>query len=210
LYPNVGIGTTTPHPSAMLDISSTVTGLLTPRMTNAEKSAIFNPATGLLIYQTDNAAGFYFYNGTAWQALSPLNMPGTIASVASFNGSLGTIAANTNAYVFAGPTANITISSSSQKVIVSSSGEFKTTATSTLIVDMGNCYRPAAGGTIINFASGSYITTTVTNTANIKSFSSSISGLAPGNYTIGLGVRNNSSFPIDANDYINGFVMVVN
>lgn len=65
---NIGLGTTTPHASAQLDISATNRGLLIPRVTQANRPA--NPATGLLIYQTDNTPGFYFYNGTAWQMLS--------------------------------------------------------------------------------------------------------------------------------------------
>ena len=55
--------------SAMLDIASTSKGLLAPRMTTAQKSAIVTPATGLLIYQTDGTSGFYYYNGTAWVAV---------------------------------------------------------------------------------------------------------------------------------------------
>lgn len=66
---NVGIGTLTPNASALLDISSTTKGLLTPRMTKAERDLIATPATGLLVYQTDNTAGFYVYNGTAWTTL---------------------------------------------------------------------------------------------------------------------------------------------
>lgn len=62
----VGINTTTPHPSAMLDLNSTVSGLLIPRMTQAQKTAIPTPATGLLIYQTDGTSGFWYYNGSAW------------------------------------------------------------------------------------------------------------------------------------------------
>jgi hypothetical protein len=38
-------------------------------MTAAEKEAISNPATGLLIYQHDGTAGFYYYNGAAWVAI---------------------------------------------------------------------------------------------------------------------------------------------
>jgi uncharacterized protein (TIGR02145 family) len=49
----VGIGTTNPHPSAELDISSTQRGLLPPRMTFAQRNAIPNPAAGLMIYCTD-------------------------------------------------------------------------------------------------------------------------------------------------------------
>lgn len=59
---NVGIGTATPNSSAMLEVSSTTKGLLVPRMTKVQKSAIASPATGLLIWQTDGIPGFY-YNG---------------------------------------------------------------------------------------------------------------------------------------------------
>ena len=39
---------------------------LAPRMTLAERNLIVSPATGFSIFQTDNAPGFYYYNGTAW------------------------------------------------------------------------------------------------------------------------------------------------
>ncbi len=59
-------------PSAMLDIVSTNKGLLVPRMTSAQKTSIGSPATGLLVYQTDGATGFWYYNGTIWvQAIGP-------------------------------------------------------------------------------------------------------------------------------------------
>jgi hypothetical protein len=45
---NVGIGTTMPNTSAMLDISSTTRGLLAPRMTTAQRNAVATPAKGLL------------------------------------------------------------------------------------------------------------------------------------------------------------------
>jgi hypothetical protein len=34
-------------------------------MTEAQKNAIVSPALGLLIFQTDNTTGFYYYN-TGW------------------------------------------------------------------------------------------------------------------------------------------------
>ncbi|MDO7876792.1 hypothetical protein Q5H93_18750 [Hymenobacter sp. ASUV-10] len=75
---NVGMGTTTPHPSAVLDVSSTTQGVLTPRLSAAQRAAIAAPATGLLVYQTDGSTpGFYFYNGTAWAALSSPGAAGT-------------------------------------------------------------------------------------------------------------------------------------
>ncbi len=58
---------TAPDNSAMLDVSSTDKGILIPRMTQNERdNNIASPATGLLIYQTDGTAGFYYYNGSAW------------------------------------------------------------------------------------------------------------------------------------------------
>lgn len=53
--------------SSMLDISSTTKGLLIPRMTAAQKTAIGAPATGLIIYQTDGTTGLYQYDGATWQ-----------------------------------------------------------------------------------------------------------------------------------------------
>lgn len=61
---NVGINTTTPDASAALDVNSTSQGVLVPRMTLAQRDAINSPATGLIIYQTDNTPGFYFNAGT--------------------------------------------------------------------------------------------------------------------------------------------------
>lgn len=72
----IGINNPTPDPSAALDVSSTTQGMLVPRMTQAQRTAIASPATGLLVYQTDATAGFYFYNGTAWTSLNGTNGQG--------------------------------------------------------------------------------------------------------------------------------------
>ena len=60
---------TAPHASAMLDVQSTTKGMLVPRMTTAQRSAISSPATGLMVFDT-NTGGFWFYDGTAWADLS--------------------------------------------------------------------------------------------------------------------------------------------
>ncbi len=65
-----GIGTTTPDASSLLEINSTKAGLLIPRMTKNQRDGIASPATGLLIYQTNSTPGFYYYDGSAWQAVS--------------------------------------------------------------------------------------------------------------------------------------------
>jgi hypothetical protein len=54
-----------PHPSAILDVTSTSKGFLTPRMTSMQRDAITSPATGLLIYNTSSNC-LNFYNGSSW------------------------------------------------------------------------------------------------------------------------------------------------
>ena len=52
LHAQTVIGASAPNPSAMLDVQSTSKGFLPPRMTSAERSAIQQPATGLIIFNT--------------------------------------------------------------------------------------------------------------------------------------------------------------
>ncbi len=65
----VALGTTNPHESAALDITSTTGGLLSPRMTVLERDAIPNPAKGLLVFVT-NDSSFYYFDGY-WKRLVP-------------------------------------------------------------------------------------------------------------------------------------------
>ena len=58
----------TPDPSAILDVKSTEQGILIPRMTKIQRDQI-QTSVGLLIYQTDDSPGFYFFNGSNWEEL---------------------------------------------------------------------------------------------------------------------------------------------
>lgn len=60
----------TANASAILDLKSNNQGVLVPRMTASQRGLIASPATGLMVYQTDAPAGFYFYNGSAWTSLN--------------------------------------------------------------------------------------------------------------------------------------------
>ncbi|MBK6986020.1 MAG: hypothetical protein IPH32_15305 [Bacteroidetes bacterium] len=64
---NVGINATgaAPAASAMLDVSSTTMGILIPRMSTAQRTAIAAPATGLKVYDTTTGS-FWYYNGAVW------------------------------------------------------------------------------------------------------------------------------------------------
>ena len=65
-----------PAASAILDVKSTDKGVLVPRMTSAQRTAIAAPATGLLVFDT-TTGGFWFYNGTVWTNLSGGGTPAT-------------------------------------------------------------------------------------------------------------------------------------
>ena len=73
--PSVGIGTTAPDASAALDIVSSNKGALLPRV--ADATALANPATGLIVFQTGGTAGFYYNAGTpaapSWQQLATVS-----------------------------------------------------------------------------------------------------------------------------------------
>jgi len=59
-------GGSSPDSSAILDIQSTTKGLLIPRMTLEERDAILMPVLGLMVFQTDDVQGFYYYDGSSW------------------------------------------------------------------------------------------------------------------------------------------------
>ncbi len=65
---NVGIGTTAPDTSAILDLKTTNKGILIPRITEAARLQIADPAAGLLVFQTNttinSTAGFYVFDGS--------------------------------------------------------------------------------------------------------------------------------------------------
>jgi len=65
----IGIGTTVPDATAILDITSTAKGILAPRMTTAQRTAITTPAQGLLVYDTDLKLFYYFSSPSGWLPL---------------------------------------------------------------------------------------------------------------------------------------------
>lgn len=80
---NIGINNTgeVPHSSAMLDVYSTSSGLLIPRVallsTTNTASPIASPTVSLVVYNTATAGtspfnvipGFYYYNGSEWSPI---------------------------------------------------------------------------------------------------------------------------------------------
>jgi len=81
LQAQVGIGTTNPDASSVLEINATDKGVLIPKVSLSDVSDTMldgtnTAATGLLIYNTNAATtggsgvGYYYFNGTIWERLA--------------------------------------------------------------------------------------------------------------------------------------------
>lgn len=85
---NMGVGTLTPDQSALLELQATDMGFLITRMSTAEKLAINNPATGLLVYDLDTQS-FWYFDGVQWvEAIGPQGPQGP-AGPAGADGATG-------------------------------------------------------------------------------------------------------------------------
>jgi hypothetical protein len=69
LLKNVGIGTVTPDPSAILDLEATDKGFLVPRLTTAQRTLIASPERGLLVFDIDFFQ-FWYFDGTIWKPIA--------------------------------------------------------------------------------------------------------------------------------------------
>ena len=85
-FAQVAINTdgSTANSSAALDVKSTNTGLLVPRMTSTQRAAISSPATGLLVFDL-TANSFWFYNGSTWVSVGSEKELPTTANAGDMN-----------------------------------------------------------------------------------------------------------------------------
>ncbi len=58
-----------PDVSAILDVKSNSRGMLVPRLSKLAKLSIPSPANGLLVYQTDDTVGFWYYDKNKWKPI---------------------------------------------------------------------------------------------------------------------------------------------
>jgi len=81
--------------SAMLDVKSTTKGMLVPRMSTAQRTAISSPATGLLVFD-ETTGGFWFYNGSAWTDLSAADNDWTTSGNDIYSANTGNVGIGTS------------------------------------------------------------------------------------------------------------------
>lgn len=144
LQAQIGIGTITPNNSALLDVYSTNKGILTPRMTTQQRSAIASPAVGLYIYNLDLNC-FEYYDGSNWANICNINSlitpPSNVTAVATDGGA--TISFDTN-----------TTATDVMYAVYSSSGELLATSSGSPVVLSG----------LPNGVANSFSVVTVSNT----------------------------------------------
>ncbi len=74
-----------PDISSMLDVKSIDKGVLVPRMTTANRTAIGTPADGLLVYDTDTKTFWFFKTGTGWTQIAASGTGLTLPYIATVN-----------------------------------------------------------------------------------------------------------------------------
>lgn len=81
-FSQVGINTANPDPSAILHVESTDKGVILPRLTKSQISAIPNPATGLMVFNAqDNCLNYY--NSVKWVSMCGDNQPAAVLNIGS-------------------------------------------------------------------------------------------------------------------------------
>lgn len=190
---NVGIGTSSP--SAKLDITSTNSGVLIPRVSltgTGSASPLTSPATSTMVYNTANVGsgatavtpGFYYWNGAAWVRLIDNASIGAATTVSN------TSSANTLSTTVNGVTG-------STVPMVNSISNASNTNTLTTTVNG----QTSSGAPIINSntlgLSGTTLTSTINGVAsgglNLSSIDNNIynsDGTLTGNRTVTMGADN--------------------
>lgn len=183
----VGIGTTNPNASAALDVSASDKGLLVPRMTHTQRESLANPATGLLVIQTDEPAGFYYNAGTPaspnWLNLSTYTLQQNINTNGKYISGDGTktgIQVGSNGFVMAtgyysGVNTNTTQSTGAQMIWTPNKAAFRAG------------YISGSSWDDVNIGRWSMAMGYNTRASGTASFAAGYRSIASGSYSLGLG-----------------------
>ena len=159
-----GIGTTVPNASAKLDIASTDKGLLIPRMTKAQREAITlsAAANGLMVYQTDDLAGFYVNTSAtttiSWTRVNT-NWTRTGNDIAYTAGNISTTGAlaggNSSTSNISGFAANVTSVSANYSITSADNGKvIQSTSASAIIISIPTGLPTGFNCTVVQMGAG--------------------------------------------------------
>jgi collagen type I/II/III/V/XI/XXIV/XXVII alpha len=137
-----------------------------------------------------------------------------VVATAAFSGLVSSLAANAANWVFAGPTATLTVApgqrltgAATAVLALNAGGPY----TNTAFFSHSLCYQ-TSGGTVTSFVGFAYVDGTISTTRFDYSTAATV---APGfavstSVTVGFCVMNQSSGIVGNNDYVNGYVQVTN
>ncbi len=180
----------TANTSAILDVKSITKGVLIPRMVLADRNLIATPATGLMIYQTDNNPGFYYYDGSVWLSVTSsgnnlwIQNGNDIYNTNTANVGIGTNAPNASALL------HINTGTSTTKGLLLT-GTYNAAST---VPDLGAGSRMMFYPGKAAFRAG-YVNGTQWNNVNVGdySFSSGVNTRASGFYSTAMGLATTAS-----------------
>lgn len=199
---NIGIGNGNPIPnaSAVLDVTSTTAGLLMPRMTMAQRDVIATPATSLMIYQTDNTPGYYYYDGTSWVSLSGAKSINDLTDgktnsgpdISVYLGNLAGLSATGNANVGVGNGSLFQASGENNTAFGSASGSAVTTGINNVFLGKTTGGSVTTGSS--NILIGADVDPTTITSSNELNIGNTIygTGIDGVNANVGIGYGNNA------------------
>ena len=183
----VGIGTSTPSTTSILELSSTTKGFLPPRLTTTQRDAITTPADGLVVYNsTQTNLNSYNTTLTAWENILDSNTITNVVTItqAAYN-ALGSPSASTLYIITDASTVGGNVG---QYVTVS--GDYSITITDYTV----NSIATIATNITLPTASGSagYIFNIKNSGTNTVTVSAVGADLIDGSATMTIGTRYNS------------------
>jgi hypothetical protein len=157
---NVGIGTTAPNTSSLLEVSSTTQGFLPPRMNTNQRNAIASPAKGLIVYDTDLDC-VLVNKGTpatpAWECIGASAGPSVSANCTTAGFNAGTYVAGTS---LSGRTYTVTLTNNSFATSVIAFSAADLTLSDPSLSSGTPTGNPALSGGNATLASGASVTIT--------------------------------------------------
>ena len=196
VFAQVGVGTTTPHSSAQLEVRSTTKGFLPPRLTQVQRDAIANPSAGLMVWCTDCGLNgeFSVFNGVTWMTMVSR---ATVTTVSSTNGT----GYGSSVVVTGDITSTGTGDVSTRGVVWSTSSQTPTIALNTKSVESGSFSTGTFTATATGLTSGTtyYIRTYVTNILG-TSYGNTITVTAPASISFSPTLLSGLKLWLDATD----------
>ncbi len=131
------------------------------------------------------------------------------SGVQVFRGGISSVPVD-SAFAFAGPTARFNIGAGQRAVATASAAlAFNAQTTTEALVEVDICYRLAGSTNVVN-SGFAYLRLSLGSTLRVVNVNQVFTGLSGNDITIGFCIRNSSGRAVDANDWMQGLVMVTN